>query len=411
MIDFSFTEEQKLIRDAVRAWCKKNLTLEKIREVDTKEEFPVEYMKGLSELGVIGMTFPEEHGGVGSDWTTTVMVTEELAYHDITIVCPVTLMVLCTGWGFIIDKYCSEEVRDKYVKKCLRGEGLLGIATTESQGGSDISNIKTTAKKEGDKWVINGEKTFISGTEEMQKFGGGYWLLTGSKPELGHRGMTAFFLPLDTPGVKVTKRFEDMGRMGISTGGWFMDNVKLPDSYRLGDENAGFYLTMEGFDAARLILSATCVGAARRALDIGMDYMKNRVLFGRPIGKFEGIQFHLADLYTELEATRALIYKTAWLQDKRYKEETSMTTREARARAREVSKWISMCKLKAPFLAFDIFKSVMVWHGAMGYTKECPLEMGLRAIFSYCVGAEGAHAIQQLIIGRELLGKEFVPYR
>ena len=105
MIDFSFTEEQELLKATVREWCEKNLTLEKVREVDTKEEFPIEYMKGLGELGLIGMIFPEEHGGAGSDWTTAVMVTEELAYHDISIVCPVTLMVLCTGWGFIIDKY------------------------------------------------------------------------------------------------------------------------------------------------------------------------------------------------------------------------------------------------------------------------------------------------------------------
>lgn len=402
-LDYTFTEEQGLIRSAVREWCEKNLTLEKVREVDTKGEFPVKYLKELGKLGIIGMTFPEEHGGQGMDWLTACLVAEELGYADISFVVPVTVMVLFTGWGYIIDKYATEVIRENYVRKACRGEAFLGIATTEAEGGSDVAGQKTTSKKDGEEWVLNGEKTFISGTIECLKIGGGYWLNTKSAPELEHRGITSFFLPLNTPGVDVAKPFEDMGRMGISTGGFVLNNVRLPEEHVLGEVNRGFYHSMEGFDLARLLLSATCIGASQRALDIGMEYIKERHAFGRPIGKYEGIQFELVDDYTELEATRGLIYKTAWMMDEKYKKERFPVT--------EVSKWVSMCKLKAPHLAFDIFKHTMLWLGAYAYTKECPLEMGLRSVMAYCIGAEGTKNIQRIVIGRELLGREFIPYR
>lgn len=182
-----------------------------------------------------------------------------------------------------------------------------------------------------------------------------------------------------------------------------MKDVRIPDSYRLGEVDKGFYLTMEGFDCARILIAAVCVGAAQRALDIGMDYIKERRAFGRPIGKFEGIQFELADNWAKLEAIRSLTFRTAWMMDKRYKEKRFAPT--------EVAKMISACKLLAPHLAFDIFKDAMIWLGAYGYTKECPLEMGLRGIMSYCIGAEGATNIQRIVIGRELLGREYVPYK
>ena len=194
-----------------------------------------------------------------------------------------------------------------------------------------------------------------------------------------------------------------MGRMAISTGGFMMKDVKIPDSYHIGEVDKGFYLTMEGFDSARILIAAVCVGAAQRALDVGMEYIKERKAFGRPIGKFEGIQFELADDWAQLEALRSLVYRTAWMNDKRY-EENKFTPLE-------VSKMIAACKLIAPHFAFDVYKHVMIWLGAYGYTKECPLEMGLRGIMSYCIGAEGSTNIQRVIIARELLGKEFVAYK
>jgi len=145
------------------------------------------------------------------------------------------------------------------------------------------------------------------------------------------------------------------------------------------------------------------LGATKRALEIGMEYIKERVAFGRPIAKFEGIQFELADDWAELEALRSLVYRTAWMMDERYE--------KGKFSARRVSRYISACKLKIPSFAFDVFKRVMLWFGAYGYTKECPLEMGLRGIMSYMIGAEGTINIQRTIIARELLGKKYIPYR
>ena len=404
-MDFSFTKEQEVFRRAVQEWCRKELTLAKVRDIDSKGEIPQETIKGLSNLGLFLMTVPQEHGGVGADWVTACIGAEELGYADISIAIPVLFLVQ-TSWGFVIDKYCSEKVRQEAIAKATKGGAFIGIASTESGGGSDVAAINSTGRKEGDEWVINGEKTYVSGTEEAKRMGGGYFLVVRTSPplpEAAHKGMSAFYLPVNTPGVKIGKRLEDMGRMGISTGSLLLDNVRLPDAYCLGEEGRGFYLTMEGFDNARLLIGATCLGAAQRALEIGMEYIKVRKAFGNPIGKYEGIQFELADLWAELEALRSFVYRTAWMNDEKYKRE--------RFTPLEVTKYISAVKLIAPAFAFKVFEQVMLWMGAWGYTKECPLEMGLRGVMSYNIGAEGTTNIQRIIIARELLGREYIPYK
>jgi len=405
MVDFAFTEEQELFRNALREWCQKNLPLEKIREMDGRGEISHEILKGMAEMGLLIMTAPQEHGGAGADWVTACIAAEELGYADVSIALPV-LWLVESSWGFVVDKYCSEEVREAVIHKAIKGDAFIGIASTESGGGSDVAAFKSTARKEGDSWILNGEKIYISGTEEAKKLGGGYFVIARTSPappEAMHRGMTGFYLPIDAAGVEINKRFDDMGRMAISTGGFMMKDVRVPDSYRIGEVDKGFYLTMEGFDNARILIAAVCAGAVKRALEIGMDYIKERKAFGRPIGKFEGIQFELADDWAQLEALRSLVYRTAWMNDKRYKERKFSPL--------EVSRMIAACKLIAPHFAFDVFKHVMIWLGAYGYTKECPIEMGLRGIMSYCVGAEGATNIQRIVIARELLGKEYIPYK
>ena len=405
MVDFGFTDEQELFRSALREWCQKNLPLEKIREMDSKGEISREILKSMADMGLLIMTAPQEHGGTGADWVTACIAAEELGYADVSIAVPV-LWLVESSWGFVVDRYCSEEVRKAVIRKAIKGEAFIGIASTESGGGSDVAAFKSTARKDGNGWVLNGEKMYISGTEEAKKLGGGYFVIARTSPappEAIHRGMTGFYLPMDASGVEINKRFEDMGRMAISTGGFMMKDVRVPDSYRIGEVDKGFYLTMEGFDSARILIAAVCVGAAQRALEIGMDYIKERKAFGRPIGKFEGIQFELADDWAHLQALRSLVYRTAWMQDKRYKEN--------RFTPLEVSRMIAACKLIAPHFAFDVYKHAMIWLGAYGYTKECPLEMGLRGIFSYCIGAEGALNIQRTVIARELLGKDFIAYK
>jgi len=405
MVDFGFTEEQELFRSAIREWCQKNLPLEKIRDMDSKGEIPQALLRSMGEMGLLVMTSPQEHGGTGADWVTACIAAEELGYADVSIALPV-LWLVESSWGYVVDRYCSEQVRAECINKAFKGDAFIGIASTESSGGSDVAAFKSTAKRDGKDWVLNGEKMYISGTEEAKRLGGGYFVIartSPASPEASHRGMTGFYLPFNAKGVEINKRFEDMGRMAISTGGFKMENVRIPDAYRIGEVDKGFYLTMEGFDNARILIAAVCVGVARRALDIGMEYIKERKAFGRPIGKFEGIQFELADDWAQLEALKALTYRTAWMNDMRYK--------QSKFTALEVGRYIAACKLIAPHLAFDIYKHAMIWMGAYGYTKECPLEMGLRGIMSYCVGAEGASNIQRTVIARELLGKEYVPYK
>jgi acyl-CoA dehydrogenase len=406
MVEFSFTEEQGLFRNAIREWCQKNLTLEKVREMDTKAVMPREIVKGLADLGLLVMTAPQEHGATGADWITACIAAEELGYADISIAIPVFFLVE-SSWGFVVDRYCTERVREQVIRKAVKGDAFIGIAVTEAGGGSDVAAFKTTASKQGNEWVLNGEKTYISGTDEAQKMGGGYFVLTRTSPapspEASHKGMTGFYVPINASGVEPMKRFEDMGRMAISTGGFLMKNVKLPDYHVIGEPEKGFYMAMEGFDAARILIGAVCVGAAQRALELGMEYIKERKAFGRPIGKFEGIQFELADDWADLEAYRSLVYRAAWMMDKKYQEQ--------RFSPLEVTRYISACKLKIPKFTLKVYEDVMIWLGAYGYSKECPLEMGLRGIMSYCIGAEGAMNILRIIIARELLGKEFIPYK
>lgn len=402
MVDFSFSEEQDLFREAIKEWLSKNLTLEQVRENDTNHELPKDFIKGLGDLGMILLTLPEEDGGVGADWVTATIGAEELGYADISVASPVFYLVQAS-WGYVVNKLASDVVKDKYIRRAATGNGFIGIGVTEPGGGSDVAGFKTNLKPDGDGWTVNGEKCYISGTAEAVEVDGGYFVTGYTDRSKGHRGMTAFFLPINAEGVEITKRFDNYGRMAISTGGFKMTDVKVPKEYQLGETNRAFYSTMEGFDAARVLVSASCIGAAERALEIGMDYIKDREAFGQQLAKYQGIQFDLADMVAHHEAIKTLIYKTAWMLDQKYQKGTFS--------ALECSKYLSMCKYLAPHHALDTFRRVMYWLGAYGYTKECPLEMGIRGVMSYCIGAEGSANIQKIVIARETLGRDWTRTR
>lgn len=417
VFDFTETETQKLMVKSVREWCERHLPFEKVREMDDKgHPFPKDIVEGLCNLGVVMGTVPAEHGGSGIDWMTQGMIAEVIGYYDPTIATAAGLMAVETGWGFTLDRYCSEQVREKFVKPAIRGEKFVGIATTEPGGGSDVAAFKSTAKKDGDKWVINGEKTFISGTEECRKWGGGYWInvRTGpAPPGAAHRNMTSFFLPIDAEGVEVQEPYRDAGRMAVSTGGFKMKDVRLPEEYRLGQEGKGFYYTMEGFDNARIMIAASCVGIIQRIIDEAIPYIKERKVFGHSLAKYEAIQFELAEIYREMEALKLMTRKTTWMQDIRYQEEgMPKKTSEAKTfKPTEIAKWISLIKWKGPSLALEAARKAMIWLGAAGYTKEYIYEAAWRGVMSYVVGAEGGLNIQKIVVARELLGKEFIPYK
>ena len=401
-MDFSWTEEQEIWRRTVRDFAQKKIK-PRVREIDTNKKIPKEIIKDMAKLGLLAPTASQEYGGAEVDWTMACIAAEELGRADISLAIPVLYLVEA-AWGYIFSHYGTPEVKKEYLPEITSGNAFCGIAVTEPEGGSDIVGAaKTQAVKKGDSWILNGEKMFISGITESKKWGGIHLTLARTDPSKGYKGFSFFAVPLkDNPGIETTL-LEDMGRMGISTGGFAMENVKLPEHCLLGEVNRGFYYAMEGFSAARVLIGATCVGASEAALELGMDHIKTRKAFGRPLGTFEGIQFPLVEHYCNIESVKLQIYRAAWIMDKMYKE--NKFTHHDVALAAAIS------KLRAPIHAFEVMNEVADWLGATGYTKEYPIEMGIRGVRSYSIGAEGTMNIMRIIIARELLGKEFLPYK
>ena len=401
-MDFSWNEEHEIWRKTVRKFAEKNITPH-VREIDTNKKIPEKIIKEMAKLGLLAPTVSKKYGGADLDWTMACIAAEELGRADISLAIPVLYLVEA-AWGFIFNRYGTPEAKEKILPKITSGDAFCGIAVTEPEGGSDIVGAgKTKAEKKGNNWILNGEKIFISGVKESSNWGGIHLTLARTDPSADYKGFSFFALPLKNNPCVETTLFEDMGRMGISTGGFKMNDVELPEEYLIGDLNRGFYYAMEGFSAARTLIGATCVGAAEAALEMGIEHIKNRKAFGRPLGSFEGIQFPLAEHHTNIESVKLLTYKAAWTMDKMY--------RENKFSHHDISIAAAMSKLRAPIYGFQVMNEVADWLGAMGYTKEYPIEMGIRGIRSYSIGAEGTMNIMRIIIARKLLGKEFLPYR
>lgn len=405
-MNFEFSEEEELFRKTVREFAQKEIK-PRVREMDTKGQIPLEIIKGMANLGLLGVTVPEKYGGPGGNFTLACIGAEELARADISIAIPVFYLVEAS-WASVFARHGTEEACQEILPKVCKGEYFFGIATTEPGGGSDIVGAtRTEIAKKGDKYVVNGEKVYISGVKESTSLMKGRYFTSAfmdknAKPK--HRGITAFICPVekDTPGLTTTL-FEDMGRMGISTGGFALENVEIPAHWIIGDPTRGFYYCMEGFSAARVLIGATCVGAAEAGLQVGMDYIKQRKAFGKPLARFEGISFPLAEAWCKVSSNRLLTYQAAWMMDK-------MNAGDPKYDHHKVAIACAMAKLRSPIDAVEILNEVADWHGAFGYTKECAVEMGIRGVRSYSIGAEGGMNVMRIIIARELLGKEYVPY-
>lgn len=398
-MDFSLSDEQEVFKRNLREWCERKL-FPRVKEIDEESKIPDEIIRDLANMGILGLTIPEEYGGSGLDFLTAALSVEEIARGDVSVATAV-LVLLQQSWGYILSRYGSEELKEEVLPKVAKGEALVGIGSTEPQGGSDLLSFKSTARKEDDSWVLNGEKVYISLVREIEERGGGFLTIVKTSPELEHRGFSMIFVPLSIDGVETTL-FKNMGRTGVSTGGFLMKEARVPLNYLIGEENKGFYIAMEGFNVARILVAAACVGAASKALEIGMDYIKQRKLFGYPIGKFEGIQFQLSDNYAKLEASRLLVYKAAWICNQ---------WMDGKADIMELAKASATAKLYAPIECYRIADDVMTWMGAFGYSKESEIQACVRGLRSYSVGAEGAQNVMRIIIARELLGKEFLPYK
>ncbi|RLF29955.1 MAG: acyl-CoA dehydrogenase [Thermoplasmata archaeon] len=401
-MDFSWTEEQEIWRKTVREFAQKKIK-PRVREIDSNKKIPEDIVEEMAQLGLLAPTVPKQYGGSDVDWIMACIAAEELGRADISLAIPVLYLVEA-AWGYIFSRYGTEKAKKEYLPQVTSGKAFVGIAVTEPQGGSDIVGAaKTKAVKKEGRWILNGEKIFISGVAESKKWGGIHLTLARTDPNSGHRGFSFFAVPLkNNPNIETTL-FDDMGRMGISTGGFVMKNTVLHEHHLVGELNKGFYYAMEGFSAARVLIGATCIGAAEAALEMGMEHIKTRYAFGQPIGCFEGIQFPLAEHYTNIEGIKLLTYRAAWMMDKMY--------RENRFTHHDVALAAAMSKLRAPMYAFDVMNEIADWLGALGYTKEHSIEMGIRGVRSYSIGAEGTMNIMRIIIARELLGKEFLPYK
>ncbi|KAA0005801.1 MAG: acyl-CoA dehydrogenase, partial [Thermoplasmata archaeon] len=250
-MDFSWTDEQMLWRKTVHDFAQKKIK-PRVREIDSNKKIPKEIIRDMAKLGLLAPTVPQEYGGSGVDWTMACIAAEELGRADISLAIPVLYLVE-TAWGYILSRYGTNRVKEEYLPKVTSGDAFCGIAVTEPTGGSDIVGaVSTEAVKKGNNWVLNGEKMFISGVAESNKWGGVHLTLARTDSSLGHKGFSFFAVPLkDNPGITVTL-LEDMGRMGISTGGFVMKDVNLLGDYLIGEVNKGFYYAMEGFSAARV---------------------------------------------------------------------------------------------------------------------------------------------------------------
>ncbi len=396
-MDFSFSDEERAFQEAVRRFGDRVLRPNEKR-IDSEGRIPTTVLHEMASLGLLAMPVPVEYGGMGASAVLTELAAEEIGRGDFSMATAV-FFLLEAGWGLLLSRRGTNEAKREILPPVCQGKAFLGIATTEPTGGSDLAQIRTRSRKKGTNYVVNGEKAFLSGVEEAKSLGGGHLTLTKSE----EKGFNFLYVPTNSTGIS-TQRFENMGRMGISTGAITYDDVLVPERFLLGEPGKGFEYALEGFTVARTFVSAACIGAAERALETGTTYIRERKAFGSPLGKFEGIQFELVDLWAQVEAVKWQCRRAAWLLDT-YSGKTSAGLRS------EVEKAVASVKLMAPPVAFEAVKRVMMWFGAAGYTKDIGLELGLRGVMSYLVGAEGGLNIMRIILGRELLGPEFVPYK
>jgi len=383
MLDFSFTEDQEKLREMVREFAKNELA-PKYSHWDKVEEFPKEQLIKMGKLGIIGMRLPAKYGGREASCVSAGIVLEEVGRGDFSCGYPVTLAELVGG---IIATYGTEQQREEWLPSMIRGKITMTLGLTEPHAGSDASAISTTAVRDGDHYVLNGKKAAIDICISDAVV---IWAKTD--PSAGARGMSTFIVPGDTTGLTRTP-LRTMGCKGAMLGNIAIDNVRIPASNLLGEENKGFYMVMRSFDYSRVLMGLWCLGAAQAAIEDAIFYAKFRTAFGKPIGKFEGISFPLAENATLIEAARLLCYKTLWLRD-----QDLPHTKEA-----------AMCKWWAPKLAADVIHHCMHVHGWLGYTDEMPQEQRLRDVIGLETG-DGSSEVMKMIIVREMMGRDYLPY-
>ncbi len=377
-LDFNLTDNHKLFKKTIREFCEKNIK-PLAEKIDKEEYFPKDLYKKMGQMGLMGMTVPQEYGGAGID-----RISYMIALEEISRICGSTGIIVeahnSLGVGHICERG-TEEQKKKYLPKLTSGEALSSWALTEPNAGSDASAGQTTAVLEKDEWVINGQKQFITNAREAEVF----VVMAMTDKSKGAKGISAFIVEKDTPGFRVGQLEDKLGLRGSSTGELILEDCRVPKDNLLGKINLGFIGAMDILDRGRTAVGAMSVGIARGCLEESIEYAKQRQQFGRPISKFQAIQWKIADMATNIEAARLLVYRAAFLEDQK-----ENFTKEA-----------AMAKLFASEKAMDAATQAIQIFGGYGYTREYPVERYFRDV-KLCEIGEGTSEIQRLVIARQL---------
>lgn len=377
-MNFDFTSEQADIRKLVRTFAR-DVIGPRAAEIDETDEFPRDIIKQMGDLGIMGLPIPEEWGGVGADFLSYVSTIEELSYVSASI--GVILAVHTSVGSFPILYFGTDAQKQKFLPKLATGEWIGAFALTEPNAGSDASGIRTRATREGDEYVLNGNKVFITNGSEADV----YCVFAVTTPKRGNRGITAFLVERDTPGFQVGKKEKKMGLNGSATSELLFDEARVPAANRLGEEGEGFSIAMRLLDGGRIGIAAQGLGIARAAFDAANAYVRTRKQFGQQVFQFQGVQFMLADMATKIEAAQWLVYRAAQL-----KHEGKPCAKEA-----------SMAKVFATDTAMQVTTDAVQLFGGYGYVKEYQVERYMRDAKVTQI-YEGTNQIQRIVIARHL---------
>jgi acyl-CoA dehydrogenase len=393
-IDFGFTEEQELFRRTLKEYFAKILT-PKAKELRKERMITPEVHKAITSQGLFGLLLPKEWGGSDADYVTFTIAVEELTKADTTgMSIPVWYGAACAR---VINVYGNADLKEEVLPKVVKDGWITPLHNTEPGCGTDFTAITTTAKKSNGDYIVNGEKQILSCVPEAMRYGGGFITSVKTNPELGSKGLSLVYIPTTSNGI-TTSLFEGMG---IDLGGVRYENTKIPEHYLIGFEGTGYQMTYECFVHARVPTTMTIVASAEKCLEAGMEHVKQRRAFGRPLAGHEGIQFELAEDYANVLAARWLCYRAAWLVDRYH---------DGRASFYDAMMAASCAKLVASETCMKAISDVVEWFGGMGTTTDYDVQQAFRAT-RQAVVAEGTRNAQKIVIALQLLGSDFSAWR
>ncbi len=381
-MDFGYTPEQLHLRKTVRAFCEAEIKPH-VMEWDESQTFPDKVFRKLGELGVLGAVFPEELGGSGYSYVDYSLVMEELARVDPSVaLCVAAHVSLCTNHIYVAG---SEEQKQRYIPKLASGEWIGSWALTEPESGSDAGGTHTRAVRDGDGWVINGSKTFTTNGQVADVC----VVMAVTDRSASSHGISAFLVEKGTPGFRPGKKENKLGMRCSPTNEMILTDCRVPASQLCGKQGEGFVDALRVLDGGRISIAALAVGIAQGAYEAALRYSKQRKQFGRFISEFQAIQHKLADMATDIDASRLLTLRAAWMKDS----------------GQNVNKESSMAKLFASETAVRVADEAVQVHGGYGFLKDYPVEKFYRDV-KLCTIGEGTSEIQRLVIARQLLNTE-----